>query len=202
MDICKNMLSFSKSEFIVEYSLLSHFIGKVYSIIITACSDLEQWEQIKKVSQYGICKETLVWEFIDLEIIKRESILCIFNSERTFEGLLLNYVSEKNHACFEGKVSEVKYHKYDSKIVDIYLPFLHLLSKDSATQVWRKRRMRSGSSCSISSSSISSSSSGDKITRLTAFCSSSTSYRSTHIRFRSQRSTACTTTIKTQTISM
>jgi hypothetical protein len=62
--------------------------------------------------------------------------------------------------------------------------------------------MRSGSSCSISSSSISSSSSGDKITRLTAFCSSSTSYRSTHIRFRSQRSTACTTTIKTQTISM
>lgn len=56
MDISKNIPNFSNSEFIVEYSLLSHFIGKVYSIIITASSDLQQWEQVKKISQYGICK--------------------------------------------------------------------------------------------------------------------------------------------------
>ena len=58
-----------------------------------------------------------------------ETILCIFNSERYFEGLLLNYVHEKNHACYEGRVSELKYHKYDSKVVDIFLPFLYFLSK-------------------------------------------------------------------------
>ena len=33
-----------------------------------------------------------------------------------------------NHACFEGKVSEVKYHKYDSKVIDIYLPFVYMLT--------------------------------------------------------------------------
>lgn len=60
-------------------------------------------------------------------MLRSESILCIFNSERSFEGLLLNYVSSRNHACFEGRVSEVKYHKYDSKVIDIYLPFLYLL---------------------------------------------------------------------------
>lgn len=134
MDTSKNIPNFSRSEFIVEYSLLNHFIGKVYSIIITANTDLQQWEQIKKISQYGICKQTLVWDFIEFGIIKKQSILCIFNSERTFQGLLLNYVSQRNHACFQGNVSEVKYHKYDSKIIDIYLPFMNLLCSDIIIQ--------------------------------------------------------------------
>jgi hypothetical protein len=43
-------------------------------------------------------------------------------------------VGSKNHACFEGRVSEVKYHKYDSKIIDIYLPFLHMLSTPPSMQ--------------------------------------------------------------------
>lgn len=66
---------------------------------------------------------------IDKKILKNEAILCIFNSERYFEGLLLNYVNDKNHACYEGRISSVKYHKYDEKIVGIFLPFLYLLSK-------------------------------------------------------------------------
>ena len=48
--------------------------------------------------------------------------------------MLLNYVDEINHACFEGKVSEVKYHKYDSKVIDIYLPFLHMLSTNATNE--------------------------------------------------------------------
>ena len=64
---------------------------------------------------------------IESGVLRKESIVTVLNAQRSFEGLLVNYVLEGNHACFEGRVSEVKYHKYDSKIIDIYLPFLHLL---------------------------------------------------------------------------
>lgn len=53
--------SFEKSEFIVEYSLLSNFIGKLYAVVITARAELSRWEEVRKVSQYGVCRESLVW---------------------------------------------------------------------------------------------------------------------------------------------
>ena len=64
---------------------------------------------------------------IESGVLRKDSIVTVLNAQRSFEGLLVNYVFEGNHACFEGRVSEVKYHKCDSKIIDIYLPFLHLL---------------------------------------------------------------------------
>ena len=112
----------------MEYSLLNNFIGSLYGIVITARSELNILEDLCKLSQFGICSEELVWQAIDSKVLKVESILCIFNADRYFEGLLLNYVHERNHACYEGRISSVRYHKYDEKVVDIFLPFLYFLS--------------------------------------------------------------------------
>lgn len=44
MNVAAGLPSFEKSEFIVEYSLLSNFIGKLYGVIITARGELDRWE--------------------------------------------------------------------------------------------------------------------------------------------------------------
>jgi hypothetical protein len=75
---------FESNEFVVEFSLLKNFIGNLYSIIITARPELNAFEELTKFSQFGICSEELVWDFIDKKVLKIESILCIFNSERCF----------------------------------------------------------------------------------------------------------------------
>lgn len=56
-------------------------------------------------TNYGICNEEYVWRLVEAGVLRKENIVGIFNAERAFEGILINYVGEKNLACFSGLVS-------------------------------------------------------------------------------------------------
>ena len=144
------MPKFYSAEFITEFQLLTNFIGCLYSAVVTVRPELSAFHELAKFSKCGPCRESLVWSLVDSKILRNESIICIFNAERNFQGLLLNYVSEKNHACFEGRLSLAACHKYGFKIVEIYLPFLYLLCNPPLTKVCsspRKPKGKSSSGC-------------------------------------------------------
>ena len=69
-----------------------------------------------------------------LNLIEEEAIIGIFNAERNFEGLMINYLSNGHYIIFEGRVLESNYHAYNDKTIDIFLPFLYFMSKNATMQ--------------------------------------------------------------------
>lgn len=57
LDVADGKLpTFDKSEFIVDFCLIGHFIGKLYGVLVTARPELNRWDEVKNISQCGVCR--------------------------------------------------------------------------------------------------------------------------------------------------